>query len=418
MSVLKLYFIFLIALLFTSFSVSALSYYNGNVSVEEIRGYVTIKNTQQAEVSLIYTLKNSAPNANTVSISFPGFPENTKYNISETRGSDLRTTLSPGLTKFLVSFNQTFDSSSRLSLSAGYNLDDKLPIEKVPQQQYTLELKSEELSIISSEPEFSPVGNALYNLIVSNSYAKKLRVDIESKSVMVSATRIVGGYGQVGDIVNITTSVSNIGSGSLSGLTLEDSIFATYFEPVSTGFTQYDTQQIGESLHIYSASLPTLSPGETYSINYSVKVKAMGSPAFTGARILHNGKFLTSTDANEPTIFPLQVAQQINLVDGSKAEASAREELIPTEDDFLNQTSNPGEQAPIFRPEEKETFNQQVKEEGNRDLLFNIIITLFVLIIIGIGYFAWNKYKDEIVESFSGLNLSWPKIGGQNEKEK
>lgn len=416
MSARKLIFISLLLIVFAN-SVSAIDYYSGNVSVEQIIGYITVKDNQQAQVDLIYTIKNLGSNTLPITISFPSFPEDATYNVSEEKGSELRINLPLGETKFLVSFNQKFDSLSRLSLNPSYNLDGKLPVKKINLQQYTVELKSGELTLLSSDPEMSLIGNSLYNFILGNSYPKKIRLDISSKNIQVSATRTVSGYGQVGDIVNIATTITNIGEGSLSDLRLEDSIFAAYFEPVSEGFTSYSSEQITEPLNIYSSAIPTLSSGESYTLNYSIKVKSMGAPAFTGARILYKGNFLTSTEANSPTIFPIHVNQQRNPVDSNNVQATIKENKLPIELESLNNTFNPNEQEVIFRPEEKEMFNQQVKKDNNKDLLFNIIITLVVLIIIGAGYLVWKNYKEIIIESFSNLDLSSLKFWEKNKDE-
>ncbi|MEK6890158.1 MAG: hypothetical protein AABX35_03145 [Nanoarchaeota archaeon] len=409
---------FIFALAFMSFSTSAVSYYNGNVSVEQIIGYTIINDTQSAQVVMSYALKNSGSSSIQITISFPGFPDDAKYNVSETRGRDLRINLPVGVTNVLVSFNQDFDSSSKLSLSPGYRLDDKLPVKKVLQQQYTFELKSNEISLLSSEPEIVAVGEKIYNFIASNSYTQKLRIEIVSKNLQAYAYRTVSAYSQVGDIINLATTVINTGSAPLDGLSLEDSIFATYFEPVSSGFTSYAPQEASEPLYIYSASLPTLSPGENHTINYSVKVIRMGSLPFTGARILYKGNFLTSTDASEPIIFPLQVAQQINPVNVSNAQASVKEEILPPREDFLNDTIPPVEQPPIFRPEEKEMFFQQVEKENKSENIFMIIIILFIVLLLSLGYFAWHRYKEIIMESFSDLDLSSLKFWEKNKNEK
>ncbi|MDO8564142.1 MAG: hypothetical protein Q7R87_03985 [Nanoarchaeota archaeon] len=409
---------FIFALVFMSFSTSAVSYYNGNVSVEQIIGYTTINDTQSAQVVMSYALKNSGSSSTQITISFPGFPDDAKYNVSETRGRDLRINLPVGVTNVLVIFNQNFDSSSRLSLSPGYRLDDKLPVKKVLQQQYTFEFKSNEISLLSSEPEISIVGQNLYTFVDSNSYPKTLKVNVANKNIRAYAYRTVSAYSQVGDVINLATTIINTGSASLDGLSLEDSIFATYFEPNSSGFTHYQSSGIGEELYIYNQALPILKPGENYTINYAVKVVRMRSLPFTGARILYKGNFLTSTDASEPIIFPLQVAQQINPVDVEEADSKAlKEDFPPIEPEVINDTINPGEQAPIFRPEEKEVFNQQIKRENRGENIFTIIIIIFLFLILGASYLAWNKYKVIIIESFSSLDLSSLKFWEKNINE-
>ncbi len=417
MSVRNLALTFIFALLFMSFSVSAALYYNGNVSIEEIRAHIAVKNNQQAEIDLIYTLENVGTIPVSIKISFPGFPQSARYNVSETKGNEIRLNMPVGITRFSVSFNQSFDSLSKLSLSPGYNLDDKLPVKKITQQQYLLELKSQELLLISSEPELSSVGDALYNFMLANSYPKKLRLEIGSQNILVNAIRTVSDYSQVGDIINIITTVNNVGSGSLNGLSLEDSIFSAYFEPISPGFISYTTEEAGESLYIYKSSLPNLGSGENYSINYSVKVKNMGSPPFTGARILYKGNFLTSTEANQPNVFPLHVKQQINKANISESKASVAEQRLPIMQDSLNDTTTNEIQPPIFRPEEKELFYQEVEKENTMDGVFIIIIVIFIILILGAGYLAWYKYKEIIIESFSSLNLSSLKFWRKNEIE-
>jgi hypothetical protein len=382
-------------------SAYAVSYYSGNINIEQIILNGVLENSESAQINVKYVISNIDNKSIQAEIYFPGFSDDTIYNITSDKGNTLRYNFQPGKTIFSVSFNQKFDSNQKLTVSPVYRIDGKLPVKKVPVQHYFFEIKNNRIIIISSEPLLEASANQIYSALIGNSYVKNLRIEVGDKNIRVYANRSIGAYGQVGDIVNITTTITNIGDGELEGLSIEDSVFASYFEPISEEFSYYEAEQITEPLYIYSKNIPSLSPSESYSLDYAVKVVRMGSLDFTGARIMYKGEFLTSTEAGSPIILPIHINQQIKNISSEKVNTNAsvkREIIQPSNDtDIFNS------EASIFRPEEKNIFYQKVEDEENKNFLFNLIAIIILLIILGLGYLTWIKYKEIIIETFSSF---------------
>lgn len=395
----KVYLIFFALFAFMHFC-SALNFYQGDLSVSSISGKILVNDTSEAQVSLTYSVLNSGKSALTASLTFTGLPDKVSYNIPGANGREINYNFPVGNTEIIASFSEKFDSLSQLTIWPQYTINGKIPTLKIPEQTYMVELGSEDLSLVSSDPVLEQIGLNLYKIISSKNYPTTQRLTIGNKNIQASAKRTISAFSKIGDIINIETTVYNTGESTLDGLSLEDSVFSLYYEPMSSGFTHYLPDEIGEELYIYKQTIPVLKPGENYTLNYSVKAIRMGGLAFTGARILYKGNFLTSTDENQPRIIPLHIAEKIDPLKDDKNALEVRpEQTMPL---IINASQIPPfADVPIFREEEKRAFSEENKNLDRKDTLWRIFVLIIVGVIFGLLYYVWRYFIFDSIKGFA-----------------
>ena len=376
-------FFFLFGILCMSALSSGLSYYTGPISVTSLDVQTTFTSAQSADVQARYVFWNNASETLSVPVRFLGFPSTTIYEGLSVQGPAITLSLPRGETTLIARFNQPFDSLTSLTISPGYQLESKTPVQKIGRIDYTLHTNAQPIVLVESTPSLTARGESLFGTTVSNAYPLSLYLTLQQTAMQASVSRTISAYSQVGDELTFTTVVRNTGQTPLSGLTLQDSLFALYFEPVSSGYVLAPSGGVGESLYLYTSPSFSLAPEATKTLTYTAKVTQLGAPAFPGARLFSGNNYITSSEETTATVIPVYVtADTVEVSTNETAYVPALIMPFPEENETRAQT---GETTPVLDDQEKTIFAEQRPGTNESSNIGWFIVVASSLVLVSIG---------------------------------
>ncbi len=376
-------FVFLLSVCLVSSLCSGLSYYTGPISVISLDVHTTFVNANSADVQARYVFWNNASENLSLPVQFLGFPSSTLYGGISGQGPTITLSLPSGETTVTARFTQPFDSLTSLTISPGYLLEGKTPVQKVGRIEYVVDSNEQLVVVVESAPPLTSRGASLFGTTVSNAYPLSLYLTLQQTAMQASVSRTISAYSQVGDELTFTTVVRNTGQTPLSGLTLQDSLFALYFEPVSSGYVLAPSGGVGESLYLYTSPSFSLAPEATKTLTYTAKVTQLGAPAFPGARLFSGNNYITSSEETTATVIPVYVtADTVEVSTNETAYVPALIMPFPEENETRAQT---GETTPVLDDQEKTIFAEQRPGTNESSNIGWFIVVASSLVLVSIG---------------------------------
>jgi hypothetical protein len=379
--------------------VLGLSYYTGPIQISALDFTVEALSPSIASVLARYTFNNTANTPITVEVLFPDFPASTGYQELSSKGAQLSLTLSPGEYVLNAYFNASFDSLTSFTLSPAYQLDQKVPVAKVGRLDYTFDFRKAPLVLVESTPRLEMLSESFAYVRLIAQYPTSLQLTLQQTALQARVTRTISSYSNIGDEIEIVSTITNRGSSSISGLTLQDSLFTAYFAPLGTGYSQQTTQEIGEALALYTSDPFTLNQGETKTIAYRARVVQLGAPPFPGARLFSNNQYISSSDETSPRYIAPHITDPVQtLPSGQTTLGDIPGVTTPplSEENATRKQDNNDEQPPIFDEGEIKHFKENPPASLDAPLSARWLligsIGLIALCILG-GLYLWYKKR-------------------------
>jgi len=381
-------FLSYLVLISLSMSCSGLSYYTGPISVNSIDASLMLTSASSANVIVRYTIVNNGSAPLSVPFIFLGFPATTTYEGLSAQGSSLTLSLPVGETTLAAQFVQPLDSLTSLSLNTAYQIEGKTPVAKIGRIEYLLELASIPLVFVESMPLLDSRGVTTYGLVKTTTYPLGLHITFQQRALQADVSRTISAYGAVGDDLIFTTTVTNTGASTMSGLTLQDSLFTSYFEPLSPEYAAIALQGVGEQVSVYTSSPFSLTPGEQKVITYRARVTQLGAPAFPGARLFSEGNYITSSEETTVTVLPVHITEERTPL---LSNATTYQESLVTPFSETNHTLplTGGEITPVLYDEEKEIFARQTPgaDVSSSSLIWYMLVAGLLILVAGAGIY-------------------------------